>query len=94
DNVGEQTKEGICGCTSYDRDEIVAQIKEMGLKSVKEVMNVLGWNEPEGCSKCRPSLNYYLGMIWPAEYTDERVSKFTNERYHANIQKDGTYSVI
>ncbi|MEO2256247.1 MULTISPECIES: nitrite reductase large subunit NirB [Paenibacillus] len=94
DNVGEQTKEGICGCTSYDRDEIVAQIKEMGLKSVKEVMNVLGWDEPEGCSKCRPSLNYYLGMIWPAEYTDERVSKFTNERYHANIQKDGTYSVI
>ncbi|OWR31088.1 nitrite reductase large subunit [Saccharibacillus sp. O23] len=87
-------KEGICGCTSLSRDEIVAEIKRMGLKTVKEAMNVLEWNNPEGCSKCRPSLNYYLGMLFPAEYKDEKESRFANERYHANIQKDGTYSVI
>ncbi|WP_080834370.1 nitrite reductase large subunit NirB [Cohnella massiliensis] len=87
-------KEGICGCTTLSRDEIVAEIKRMGLKTIKEVMNVLEWNNEEGCSKCRPSLNYYLGMLWPEEYKDEKESRFTNERYHANIQKDGTYSVV
>ncbi|MBY9077023.1 nitrite reductase large subunit NirB [Paenibacillus sp. HN-1] len=89
-----QVKEGICGCTSLGRDEIVAEIKRMELKTVKEVMNVLGWDTEEGCSKCRPSLNYYLGMLWPEEYRDEKESRITNERYHANIQKDGTYSVV
>ncbi|MBE0342909.1 NAD(P)/FAD-dependent oxidoreductase, partial [Paenibacillus sp. 28ISP30-2] len=92
--TGETIKEGICGCTTLDREAIIDGIREMGLKSVKEVMNVLGWNEPEGCTKCRPALNYYLGMLWPMEYADEKESRFTNERYHANIQKDGTYSVV
>lgn len=66
----------------------------MELKTVKEVINVLDWNNEEGCAKCRPSLNYYLGMLWPEEYVDEKESRYTNERYHANIQKDGTYSVV
>jgi nitrite reductase (NADH) large subunit len=94
DAAGEPVKEGICGCTTLNRDEIVAEIKRMELKNVKEVMNVLGWSHPEGCSKCRPSLNYYLGMLWPTEYKDEKESRITNERYHANIQKDGTFSVV
>lgn len=89
-----KVKEGICGCTTLGRDEIVAEIKRMKLMTVKEVMNVLDWNNEEGCTKCRPSLNYYLGMLWPEEYIDEKESRFTNERYHANIQKDGTYSVV
>ncbi|GIO36677.1 nitrite reductase [NAD(P)H] [Paenibacillus antibioticophila] len=91
---GEPVKEGICGCTSLGREEIVESIRAMSLKSVKEVMNVLEWHEPEGCSKCRPALNYYLGMLWPTEYVDEKESRFVNERYHANIQKDGTFSVV
>ncbi|THF82757.1 nitrite reductase large subunit NirB [Cohnella fermenti] len=94
DAAAAPVKEGICGCTTLNRDEIVAEIKRMGLKTVKEVMNVLEWSQPEGCSKCRPSLNYYLGMLWPIEYKDEKESRFTNERYHANIQKDGTFSVV
>ncbi|WP_342566162.1 nitrite reductase large subunit NirB [Paenibacillus sp. FSL R7-0345] len=89
-----KVKEGICGCTTLGRDEIVAEIKRMKLMTVKEVMHVLDWNNEEGCTKCRPSLNYYLGMLWPEEYIDEKESRFTNERYHANIQKDGTYSVV
>ncbi|AZK47024.1 nitrite reductase large subunit NirB [Paenibacillus lentus] len=87
-------KEGICGCTTLDRDEIVAEIRTKGLQTTKEVMNVLGWNEPEGCSKCRPALNYYLGMVYPDTYEDEKESRFVNERMNANIQKDGTYTVV
>lgn len=85
---------GICSCTRLGRDEIVAAIKDKRLTHVREVMNVLGWKEPEGCSKCRPAINYYLGMIWPEGRADEPESRFVNERLHGNIQKDGTFSVI
>ncbi|WP_438448322.1 nitrite reductase large subunit NirB [Gorillibacterium sp. sgz5001074] len=87
-------KQGICGCTTLSRDEIVAAIEEKGLSTVREVMHVLEWSQTEGCSKCRPALNYYLGMLRPATYQDEKESRFVNERLHANIQKDGTFSVI
>ncbi|PLR66602.1 nitrite reductase large subunit NirB [Bacillus sp. UMB0893] len=87
-------KEAICGCSELSRDEIVDEIRAKGLSHTKEVMNVLGWSSEEGCSKCRPALNYYLGMVKPTEYEDERESRFVNERMHANIQKDGTYSVV
>ncbi|RUT47803.1 NAD(P)/FAD-dependent oxidoreductase [Paenibacillus anaericanus] len=87
-------KQGICGCTTMSRDEIVAEIKAKGLQTTKEVMNVLGWSQPEGCSKCRPAVNYYLGMIYPDSHEDEKESRFVNERMSANIQKDGTYTVI
>ncbi len=52
DAAGEPTKEGICGCTTLTRDEIVAEMSRMKLQSVQETMHVLGWNNPEGCSKC------------------------------------------
>lgn len=87
-------KEAICSCTTLSRDEVVAAIREMNLTSTKEVMNVLGWNTSGGCSKCKPALNYYLGMIDPLQYEDEKESRFVNERLHANIQKDGTFSVV
>lgn len=87
-------KQGICGCTEHSRDEIVAAIREQGLHTVHEVMAALEWKQPEGCSKCRPALNYYLGMIWPESYRDDKASRFVNERMNANIQKDGTYTVV
>ncbi|PEQ90571.1 nitrite reductase large subunit [Bacillus sp. AFS006103] len=87
-------KEAICSCTHLARDEVVEEIKTKGLTHIKEVMNVLGWSTEEGCSKCRPALNYYLGMVHPIDYQDEKESRFVNERMHANIQKDGTYSVV
>ncbi|QMV42947.1 nitrite reductase large subunit NirB [Cohnella cholangitidis] len=93
DNV-QKVQEGICGCTLHTRDEIVEAIMSMKLTTSKEVMHVLEWKNPEGCSKCRPALNYYLGMVFPEEHDDELESRFVNERNHANIQKDGTFSVV
>lgn len=87
-------KETICTCTTLSRDEVVAEIREKNLTHTREVMNVLGWNTSDGCSKCKPALNYYLGMIHPIEYEDEKESRYVNERLHANIQKDGTFSVV
>ncbi|MEI7024734.1 nitrite reductase large subunit NirB [Paenibacillus sp. y28] len=87
-------KQGICGCTTLGRDEIVAEIKAKGLTTTKEVMHVLNWSQTEGCSKCRPALNYYLGMLYPDTFEDEKESRFVNERMGANIQKDGTFTVV
>lgn len=87
-------KEMICGCTDLSREEVLEAIEQRRLMTVKEVMSVLGWKNEEGCSKCRPALNYYLGMLYPGEYDEEAESLFVNERLHANIQADGTYSVV
>lgn len=85
---------GMCGCTTLSRDEVVAAIKEKGMHTPKEVRMVLGFKHEEGCSKCRPALNYYLRMLRPEEYEDDKASRFVNERMDGNIQKDGTFSVI
>ncbi|OPA74255.1 nitrite reductase large subunit [Paenibacillus selenitireducens] len=85
---------GMCGCTTLSRDEVVAAIKEKGMHTPKEVRMVLGFKHEEGCSKCRPALNYYLRMLRPEEYEDDKASRFVNERMDGNIQKDGTFSVV
>ena len=54
----------------------------------------MNWRTPNGCASCRPAVNYYLISTWPKEAQDDPQSRFINERSHANIQKDGTYSVI
>jgi nitrite reductase (NADH) large subunit len=84
----------MCGCTDHGhqavRDAIVAQ----HLLTIADVHTALGWRTPNGCASCRPAINYYLLSSWPKEALDDPQSRFINERSHANIQKDGTYSVI
>jgi nitrite reductase (NADH) large subunit len=84
----------VCGCTDMTHDEVKEAIKGRELRSVREVMDGLEWKNHDGCAKCRPALNYYVIAAWPKEGLDDYQSRFINERVHANIQKDGTYSVI
>ncbi|RWB60717.1 nitrite reductase large subunit NirB [Mesorhizobium sp.] len=84
----------MCGCTSLGHDDVRRLIKAKGLKTIPAVMQELEWKTSCGCAKCRPALNYYLVCDWPDQYADDYQSRFINERVHANIQKDGTYSVV
>ena len=84
----------LCKCTSFGHDDVRREIVAQAMKSIPEVMQKLHWSTPDGCSSCRPALNYYLLCAWPGEYQDDQQSRFVNERMHANIQKDGTYSVV
>lgn len=84
----------MCGCTTLAHDDVRRLIKTRRLKSIPAVMQELEWKTSCGCAKCRPALNYYLVCDWPGEYADDYQSRFINERVHANIQKDGTYSVV
>lgn len=84
----------MCGCTTLGHDEVRRLIIARGLKTIPAVMQELEWTTSCGCAKCRPALNYYLVCDWPDDYADDYQSRFINERVHANIQKDGTYSVV
>jgi nitrite reductase (NADH) large subunit len=87
-------KKAMCGCTEHSHVDVREAIKASKLLSIPEVMRVMEWRTPNGCASCRPALNYYLISTWPKEAKDDPQSRYINERAHANIQKDGTYSVI
>ncbi|MDR3373433.1 MAG: nitrite reductase large subunit NirB [Ancalomicrobiaceae bacterium] len=89
-----RTAEAVCLCTDLGHDDVRRAIRDQGLKSGHAVMQALRWRSSCGCARCRPAINYYLLAEWPGEYRDDARSRFVNERLHANIQKDGTYSVV
>jgi nitrite reductase (NADH) large subunit len=84
----------MCPCTRHTHDAVREAIRAQHLTAIPAVMQALEWTTPNGCASCRPALNYYLISTWPHEARDDAQSRFINERAHANIQKDGTYSVV
>ncbi|THF59277.1 nitrite reductase large subunit NirB [Pseudothauera rhizosphaerae] len=84
----------VCGCTDHTHAQVRAAIREQHLTSIPDTLRALDWQTPNGCATCRPALNYYLISTWPHEVRDDPQSRFINERAHANIQKDGSYSVV
>ncbi len=84
----------VCGCSDHDHAAVRAFIRENAGLTINQVMAALQWRNAEGCAKCRPALNYYLLCAAPADYVDDGDARFVNERVHANIQKDGTFSVV
>ncbi|MEN2431697.1 nitrite reductase large subunit NirB [Comamonas sp. F1-6] len=84
----------MCGCTDHGHQAVRDAIAEHKLLSTDAVFRFMEWRTPNGCASCRPAVNYYLVSTWPKEARDDPQSRFINERSHANIQKDGTYSVI
>ncbi|OIR17651.1 nitrite reductase [mine drainage metagenome] len=88
------TSKAICGCSEKNHEEVRAEIRANKYLTIPDAMLGMAWRTPNGCATCRPALNYYLLSTWPHEAVDDPQSRFINERVHANIQKDGTYSVI
>jgi nitrite reductase (NADH) large subunit len=87
-------KKAMCGCTDSSHQEAREAIRAEHLLTIDGVYQRMGWRTPNGCASCRPAINYYLISTWPKEAKDDPQSRFINERSHANIQKDGTYSVV
>ncbi len=88
------TAKSICACTDHSHEEVREEVRQHKYLTIPDAMKGMEWKTPNGCATCRPALNYYLISTWPHEATDDPQSRFINERVHANIQKDGTYSVI
>jgi NAD(P)H-nitrite reductase large subunit len=66
--------------------------RERRLTTVSAVMETLGWRRSGATSAVRPST--IISMVCPVEAEDDLTSRLVNERVHANIQKDGTFSVV
>ncbi|CAM2195237.1 Nitrite reductase [NAD(P)H] [Paraburkholderia kururiensis] len=84
----------VCGCTDRNHGEVRKAIREHRLLTHRQVYDFLEWRTPNGCATCRPAINYYLISTWPRDAVDDPQSRFVNERVHANIQKDNTFSVV
>ena len=84
----------MCGCTDHGHQAVRDAIRANKLLSIGDVFKFMEWKTPNGCASCRPAVNYYLISTWPKDAKDDPQSRAINERSHANIQKDGTYSVI
>jgi len=74
------------------KPELIRAIQQHNLKSVSAVFDVLAGGKEDAASK--PGLASLLKTLWKGEYEDEKDARFINERVHANIQKDGTFSVV
>ncbi|MDP3249086.1 MAG: nitrite reductase large subunit NirB, partial [Polaromonas sp.] len=84
----------MCGCTDHGHQAVRDAIRNNRLMTIADTFTFMEWRTPNGCASCRPAINYYLISTWPKEAKDDPQSRYINERSHANIQTDGTYSVI
>ncbi|MES2685538.1 MAG: nitrite reductase large subunit NirB, partial [Pseudomonadota bacterium] len=84
----------MCACTDHGHQAVRDAIRNNKLMAIADTFKFMDWKTPNGCASCRPAVNYYLISTWPKEAKDDPQSRYINERSHANIQKDGTYSVI
>ncbi len=93
-DVKPKSEKAICGCSDLNHGQVRQAIRDHRLVTLSSAMRFMDWRTPDGCATCRPALNYYLISTWPGEAKDDPQSRLINERAHANIQKDGTYSVV
>jgi nitrite reductase (NADH) large subunit len=88
----EDTRKVLCKCIPYAEENLRQIVLSQKLRSVQEVLDIYG--NGQGCELCKPALSYMLDMLWCGEHEEDRSARFINDRVHANIQRDGTFSVV
>jgi nitrite reductase (NADH) large subunit len=88
----EEAKKVMCACVPFAEDRLRDILRSQRLRSVQEVLDIYG--NGYGCEVCKPALSYMLDMLWCGDHEEDRSARFINDRVHANIQKDGTFSVV
>jgi nitrite reductase (NADH) large subunit len=82
----------LCPCRRQTREELAAVVRERGVDSVSELTAACGAGRD--CGACKPGLAYLVSEIQAGRFREERHARFINDRVHANIQNDGTFSVV
>jgi nitrite reductase (NADH) large subunit len=82
----------LCPCRRQTREDVAAVVRERGLQSVGELSDACGAGRD--CGACKPGLAYLVSEVCGNRHREERHARFINDRVHANIQNDGTFSVV
>ena len=82
----------LCNCVRFGQEQLREMIRTQQIKSVQEVLDIYG--NGIGCEICKPALSYMVDVIWSGGHEEDRSARYINDRVHANIQKDGTFSVV
>ena len=82
----------LCDCVPFPQDKLREIIRSQQLKSVQEVLDIYG--NGRGCEICKPALSYLVDIAWCGDHEEDRSARYINDRVHANIQRDGTFSVV
>lgn len=88
----EETRKLLCGCVPFTQENLREMIRSQQLRSVQDVLDIYG--NGTGCEVCKPALSYLVDVVWCGDHEEDRSARFINDRVHANIQNDGTFSVI
>jgi nitrite reductase (NADH) large subunit len=80
-------------CIPMDKPQLMAEIRRRRLRSTSAVFAALAEDGAEHAGS-KMALSSLLKMMWNEQYLDERDARFINDRVHANIQRDGTFSVV
>ncbi|MBI1870325.1 MAG: NAD(P)/FAD-dependent oxidoreductase, partial [Chlamydiae bacterium] len=88
----EEKKNVLCTCVPFPKEQLRMMIRTQRLKTVQDVLDIYG--NGHGCNLCKPALSFIVDEVWCGEHQEDRSARFINDRVHANIQKDGTFSVV
>ena len=82
----------LCPCKKQTREQLAQTIREAGHEAVSDVTAACGTGAE--CGLCKPALAYLVSEVNDNKHREERAARFINDRVHANIQNDGTFSVV
>jgi nitrite reductase (NADH) large subunit len=82
----------LCPCRRQTREQLASLVRERELDSVGDLTAACGAGRD--CGACKPGLAYLVSQVRENRHREERHARFINDRVHANIQKDGTFSVV
>ncbi|SFE55969.1 nitrite reductase large subunit NirB [Thermoflexibacter ruber] len=89
---GKYVRNVLCEHFQYSRQEILDLIKLKGFRTYDEVLDTIG--KGDGCEICKPAIASILASLWNEMILKQDTIQDTNDRFLANIQKGGTYSVV
>lgn len=89
---GKMVKKVLCEHFEFTRQELYDLIKIEGIKDFDALLD--GHGKGDGCEVCKPAAASMFASIWNEMILKQAPIQDTNDRYLANIQKGGTYSVI
>ncbi len=87
-----EERKALCKCVLMSEEQLREIVRSQRLSSVQQVLDIYG--NGVGCESCKPALSYMLDMVRCGSHDEDRSARFINDRVHANIQNDGTFSVV